>query len=647
MKEVLFCFFLACFFAHSSTAQNFVLDEDCAPFYSFSPTHHFTSNQGIDEDNSKLTSCDKVYDFHFYTSEHPRYTNRTSSSDSVVSYGYCENVKSVLVYDGFSHPTSSTSSLYTQKFQQHYHSHSRHNNNDNSFPSLEELRKIYHQNSQTPVSTSIGWQRFTLYDFAVRKKMQVLEDERTGAGDKKEEEQQLFLCYTGGLRTYTTIPCMYEGYGNYVKRDRTRYFGGSNYYFIMKGKNTDRTYSYDREEDIRLWAPVADNGDGRYFIKIRVDDPGEYEILVYRDHYLGCATAECDTPDSICNNEFLHSWESEEAKKSNIFMKFVTKLTITFTASDLWPPWKVPVGGSHNANNAPLPLLPPECPKDEIGVVPGRWINPNMLLSNYQFPESHILGDLTWPFVWQPFDCFIPAFTKDCLKNCILSHKLGFSGLSRERTNSFDVEDFLTDGHFEYEKVQNVLIMEDRNYYFPVYHTQIADRPHWNEIDYRWNISLKVMLNDLTDYKLCNVANASKRNSETPLGFLLNEEIYWMSTSSIEERWEPTFSFVKDQLIELCAKDTVTWVYKTSIPVSAQDKFQTWEKFFEITRLSAKLAAKKKMKVIDSFIMGLPLIHDRTVFPDGVHLYTSRALQGNFVSKTTTLMFLRLLCPSC
>jgi hypothetical protein len=644
-----------CVLLQLSTSQKLASNE-CSPFYAFAPNQHFDPNPKFEEDQM-LEDCDKVYDFHFYTSAHQMYSNRSlasshSASHSVVSMGFCEKPKSILVYDGHSHPTfASSSQLYTQYFQQHYHSHSRHSSgNENSLPSQEELRKIFQQQDESTsvVTAPIGWQRFTLYDFAVPKKLQLIENSQEGEDNGSSsggsgEQKKISLCYSGEWKTYLSSRCMYEREDNYIPQNRTGYFGGNSYYFLMKGKNNNRVYYNEREDDVRLWAPVADNGDGRYFIKIRVDDPGEYEILVYRDHNRGCAVAECDTPDSICDDQFLSPMEREKAQTDNIFMKLVAKMTMNFTTSDTWPPWK-----------KESQRFPPECPKDEIGIVPGRWINPNYLLSTqgpHQFPESHIFGDLSWPFVWQPFDCFIPAFPAgDCLKNCIFSHKLAFGGLSRERTNSFDIEDF-AGKHMTYQRIQDVLILENRNYYFPMYYPQISDRPFWNQPGYCLNVSLNVTVYDLADYKLCNLSEtdlSDPKINHNPFGFLLNEEIYWMSTSTVKERWKPALSHFKEQVVKFCAKENTTWVYKTSIPVSRQDKYQTWQKFFEISRLSAKLAAQnKKMKVIDSFIMALPFLHDVSVFPDGVHLYTHTKFQGNFVSKVTTMMFLRMLCPSC
>jgi hypothetical protein len=497
---------------------------------------------------------------------------------------------------------------------------------------MKQLYQSKHNSSaatdgEKVVVSEVGWLSFTIYDIAVTK--------------SQDQAGEINLCYAGRHSTFNSTACIYENAAAVGSKEKSEYLGGNSYFFSMKS-----------EGRVILWSAVADNGDGRYFVKIRVDDPGEYVIKVYRDQVQGCATASCYVPASECPT-FLSEEELKHCGQTNICMREVANMTMRIESSEEWPLWKV----ASTLTTAPTQLsegsrphvrgMPPACPADEIGIVAGRWVSPRVLTSSeYNFTEGHIFGELDWPYVWMPYDCYIPAMPQACRRDCIGKYKLAFSGLSRERTNSFDIEDF-AGRRANYRKIQEALILGD-NFYFPLYHQQIKDRVGWNLPDYYLNDSIAVTLYDLNDYKLCNLTDSAKSDSKfKPLAFMANEEIYWFSTSAYKSRWTSLSGYFHKNLVSFCANDNVTFVYKTSVPVSVQNRAQSWEKFLQATRQSAKIAISYGMRVVDAFMLSMPMLHEKSVFPDGVHLYSATQLQGNYVSKTATLMFLRLLCFDC
>lgn len=630
------CVWCMCCIRYATSLSNYPIhhhDEllpQCRPFYETSPRSHQLSMLELEH----LTYCDKISDYHFKTPFHPRYHNSTDfipmsnktvaavAAARIVSLEYCRYAENLLVFEGISHPTISplyshiTQQQFSTPISRHYHSqgghayHHAHGKIMPELPNAEQLQSMYrsHKNvSQLPIETTVGWLSFTIYDVI----------------KTNSNKSDVSLCYSSEVITYTPVSCPYES--RTVFNERKQVFEGNSYFFSMKSINR-----------AVLWSPVADNGDGRYLLKIRVDDPGDYEIRVYRDQIRGCQDVDCNVPSSICST-YLNSTEMERCAQDNVCMELVNTMNITVKSSPRWPLWKA--AGS---------ALPPQCPADEIGIVGGRWVNPSVLMSEYNYTMNQILGFDSWPYVWAPYDCYIPSISANCLKSCLDKHKVAFAGLSRERTNSFDAEDFFGH-HTVYQRAQNALIIGD-NYYFPVYFQQIEDRKYWAEDNYYLNTTLEVTLFDLNDYKLCNLTGKvldDNGEGRKQLGFLVNEEIYWFSTNTARAKWNALSGYFHKNLVDFCRKDNVTFVYKTSIPVSAQAKEVTWQKFLQATRQSAKTAVHYGMRVVDAYMLTMPMLLDRSVLPDGVHLYSLIKYQGNYVSKTATLMFMKLFCPTC
>lgn len=68
---------------------------------------------------------------------------------------------------------------------------------------------------------------------------------------------------------------------------------------------------------------------------------------------------------------------------------------------------------------------------------------------------------------------------------------------------------------------------------------------------------------------------------------------------------------------------------------------------WEATGVAAAIATRElNLSVVDRFAVTQPLVAERSIFPDGLHLFrTDQWLQGNFVSKTVSMLFLAQACP--
>jgi hypothetical protein len=587
--------------------------------------------------------CWKIFDHDFYTPNHPRYQENYTPKFSI-SLNECRNAKTVLIFNQVLHPNIHSFSYLHKQFQETSSFH-------HTIPTGGELKRLY-VHPPTEYNTTIGWLEFTLLDLTPH---QIIVSEE---GDEEEDQQvanddkldEITLCYHGETITYDSKLCTMEDMDRHIRKNRTHYFGGNGYYFTMKSEN------------VVLWSPVTDHGEGIYTVRIRVDDPGDYTIKVYRENVKGCHMVDCDVPSEICllQASYITPQEQEQCQHTNICMKEVTTVRVTVNESPAWPPWKHhhlnhhnkkqsssqqqqqnAVKSSRKSGDFTIPL--PPCPENEIGIQPGRWINPNVIVGDYRFAEEMIFGNPDWPFVWMPYDCYIPAFSsKEELHTCIRSKKLAFTGLSRERTNSFDIEDLL-ENPIVHKKVANAIQLGDKNYYFPVYYPQINDRSRWNQNNPFMNESVASVLYELRQRHLCT---GGESHPNIPMAFLLNEEFIWASDTAYAKNWHEMSKDYQSQITQFCAHDDVTFVYKTTVAISTVTGSRAWERMFQATRQAAQLATMREIPVVDAFLLTIPWIHDRSIFPDGVHLYTNVMFQGNFVSKTATMMFLRYLCPA-
>jgi hypothetical protein len=65
---------------------------------------------------------------------------------------------------------------------------------------------------------------------------------------------------------------------------------------------------------------------------------------------------------------------------------------------------------------------------------------------------------------------------------------------------------------------------------------------------------------------------------------------------------------------------------------------------WQASRISMQIAEKLGFFIIDAFSMTMPLASYHDVFPDGLHLYSDVKFQGNYVSKTISMIFLSSVC---
>lgn len=516
------------------------------------------------------------------------------------------------------------------------------------------------------------------------------------------------------------------------------------------------------------WTGLHDNGDSTYSARIRIDDPGDYEIRILVNNHRGCHITDCDVPKEICETFLDYGPRMNHCAVDDACIRVVSKRRIRVRDSFNWPPFRQHmVGGGSNAADSNSKLtydsdranlaraILPHCAVDQLGIANGRWISQTYhrsrftpfgtnnsypskisLVASFQemlfplvprsqsqdsqaanlsfspsghldhYPQPYGLPD--FPYVWQPYDCQLHWMGKVEIDQCLSSHQIVIVGFSRERTNFFDLFD-LHEHYVHYEKLMNTVTLEDIHY-ITDYHSEKIDRRNWNnalrltntihkysealkshlllclsEDEYdgiiedilkpylekvsssaaadlgtlwstaisaadrakleriyivRQNDSLKFPL-----YKLKGLENASHPHlprKVNQIAIYFTEEALWMSETAYRSSWYPILSHLFAEIKDICPK--AKFIYKTASSLRAQFGSLSWQRMWENTRLSAKIAQLHNITVIDSFLQTNGLILEKDVFPDGLHLFSSHKFQGNFVSKTNSMMFLNAIC---
>ena len=158
----------------------------------------------------------------------------------------------------------------------------------------------------------------------------------------------------------------------------------------------------------------------------------------------------------------------------------------------------------------------------------------------------------------------------------------------------------------------------------------------------RQNDSMKFPL-----YKLKGLENASHPQlprKVNQIAIYFTEEALWMSETAYRASWYPIISHLFSDIKDVCPQ--AKFIYKTASSLRAQFGSLSWQRMWENTRLSAKIAQLHNITVIDTFLQTNGLIMEKEVYPDGLHLFSSHKFQGNFVSKTNSMMFLNAICPA-
>ena len=91
----------------------------------------------------------------------------------------------------------------------------------------------------------------------------------------------------------------------------------------------------------------------------------------------------------------------------------------------------------------------PTCNSSSAAISCGRWLSPSVVMSN----NATIFGDMSWPLVWQPYDCQLRWMDSTDLLSCFAQTDIIIVGMSRERTTFFDLFEF-QNRSIHYEKVQ-------------------------------------------------------------------------------------------------------------------------------------------------------------------------------------------------
>lgn len=500
---------------------------------------------------------------------------------------------------------------------------------------LKDSNDALSSNASTPlITTSIGWLEFTIYDIMI---------------DRKDVSKSL-LCYDGQVHKYASQRCGDED-PNHPTLYRSEFLGGNGYDFHL--------YS---EGKARYWSPVRDNRDGTYSVRIRVDDPAVYKIELLVNNRKGCHFADCDVPKSICDTFKPYGPRMEFCKIDDNCVKVVHSMLINITDHDQWPPYKV-------TKDDRVSYSLPDCTVYQMGSMNGRWLSPPYMKARYRYLPPFHSPLAPHPYVWQPFDCKLHWMTQEEVESCIGDKEFVFTGLSRERTNFFDLLDF-QHKPIQYIKYMETDTIENINY-FSVYRPEITDRKHWNRnghlartiswigddlkahglcVSHTEYVNLVSKLQgDLHGAKDANMANrvnytiqSIEARQHRKVAFLFTEENLWTAEVGLQSIWSGlSRSFIK-HFGEQCSNATV--VYKGSSSLRAQFGSLSWQRMYEASRVSMKNARALHLPVLDSFIMTHPWIMSKDVYPDGLHLFSSTKFQGNWVSKTTSMIFLQQVC---
>eukprot|EP01031_Cornospumella_fuschlensis_P022531 gene22531-27500_t len=505
---------------------------------------------------------------------------------------------------------------------------------------IKDTNSFLSANSSTPVITTyIGWLEFTIYDVMLN----------------PENNEKSQLCYDGKVHHYFSQRCNDENYrGDNI--NRTEFFGGNGYDFHMFS-----------EGKVRYWSPLRDNRDGSYSVRLRIDDPSTYSIHLLLNNRKGCHFADCDTPRELCDTFKPYGPRMEYCKVENACVKVIQTWNVEILDSDKWPPFKSIQGGE-------VSYSLPNCSIYEMGSMNGRWIHPNYLKEHYNGSIRAFHNVLTpHPYVWQPYDCQLYWLNTAEAQDCIKDKEFILSGLSRERTNFFDLFDF-QQRPIAYAKFMETDTVDNINY-FTMYFAELEDKKHWNHNGQLARTTSWIM-SDLTNNGLClsppqyqeliakleaeiaaakDNTNLAHRingtlqcvlaNQHLQMAFLFTEENLWTAEVGLRSIWPGLSRNYLQQLREKCINATV--VYKGASSLRSQYGSLSWQRMYQASRISLANARALRLPVLDSFIMTHPWIMDKDVYPDGLHLYSTRArFQGNWVSKTTSMIFLLQVCTA-
>ena len=480
---------------------------------------------------------------------------------------------------------------------------------NSSLPSSSQLQSLYANRDQT-ILTSPGWLEFTIYD--------VVEAANTS---------DVQLCHAGRWISYSSQKCFEEDPDTPTVQKK-HYFGGNGYDFHMAS------------EHIRYWAPVRDNHDGSYSVSMYVQDGGNYSIQLNVNNHRGCHFADCDVPSDKCSTYMDLKYRMSCSQSNKCVTDIQTRNVHVAPAP---------------TSSASVPTLP-MCSSHNLGQQSGRWMSAEALRALNVTP----FGIPGVPLYWQPFDCQISAWlTPNEVKSCIENKTLAFVGFSRERTHFFDTLDFQLKP-VKYEKLLGATVVENL-YYFTLYFGELKDRKTWNTNGQLMH-TLSTFKKELQENYLClsddqfnqtmsrqdlsaTVLARVKKLRHQKTAILITEESLFMSETGKRSMWKNTVKDFLTEISSVCSQSNVKIVYKTATSLRAQFGSLSWQRMYEQSRISAKIALSLNMTVLDGFAVTHPRIMDHSVFRDGLHNFEYNVMwKGNYVSKTLSMMFLKEVC---
>jgi len=473
-------------------------------------------------------------------------------------------------------------------------------------------------------------------------------------------------CFHGEFVPYPTERCPYEG-GN----------GGANYgqqLFAARGWSVAGHYTGGNGYDTRLdgpslvWGPTVDNRDGTYTLRVRVEDPGYYEVQVFKNAERGCAFAECDVSGSLCPKQgyYHEGWKQCWGDAPGPCARRVASLNIS-----IYP--------------RPGALLPREratlrtCTPKESGTAPGRWVRREVAQAHTRYSPPYF-GPLNasdepahvpFPYVWQFYDCALEWMDRTCVRACVKAWQVSTVGFSRERAAMFEIAEFMDEG-FEHLKLHSAARLgvqhPDGSWglihnisHVSTYSAFEADQASWNQglLGLPGQPALQglrplmaateaTLRTDLAGLGLCF-------NDTRPTAILFAVESLWPSWNMYSGRWRAVAEAFIEKLRLACPSAAL--VHKTSNAARISAGSLTWQRMFGASRQAADAALAAGIPTVDAFVMTQPWVPDGTVLPDGLHSYVvvdadhprpdeQHTTYGNFVARTISQLFLKQVCTA-
>lgn len=449
-------------------------------------------------------------------------------------------------------------------------------------------------NFSNPIITVPGWLNITIADVML-----------------PFNKDAPYPCNQGHSVSYTPIKCKEKT----ASEQSRNFFNGSNGYDL-------RIVQSDKISII--WAPVHDHHNGVYTASVRIEDPGSYQIELRQNDKNGCHLADCDNP--FCDAVFKHNSREHYCKgETQPCVKLVANRSLT-----ILQPATTKSANDHST-------LLPKCSLSTIGTATGRWIEP---IHQRRLNNSELFGEDTQQYVWQPYDCSLSWMSKETMTECNKGKEMVFIGMSRERTNFFDVLD-LQGIPVNYRQIQHADTCENLNY-ISVYFSQLRDMKEWNDPNDKLKNIKESIRTELGDLPLCR-SNFTATTGRAVHVYLTVDSIMVME-QMISDRWESLLLTYFDSVQAACPNAVIH--YSTTIAIASQYGALSWQRMHRINQMGIAIAKSRNISVVDSFSMTQPLTPEPDVFRDSVHLYSKVKLVGNYVSKTITMLMMKQACPN-